>query len=295
MKNKRANIPITILVFLVLSLFLTSIFVSFSSREKIYRSQNFANIQKVTSNKLLLEQNLYVVSKSALIRTFKEFSLGEGEYDYVKGRINTGEFSELHERLNGNFENRFRENFLEIIRPHNTFKGELHLWYTWLRLGKFQTFFKEDSIMLNFTYVSIEESDGLASTSAFENFLKELPFLGSSDKEDSYQRVIGLRYRTPMEISFGFEHVGLHGFEKIYSVKETCKVFESEGEMKDCFEKKLPNFIVDVRNVSSVLEEEFPFEQRPSFEGAKLVSLKSKTHFSFDNKPEPISIYFVPV
>ena len=292
MKNKKANIPITILVFLVLSLFLTSILVTYSAHQKIFGNYDLSKIQKVNSNKLLLEQNVYVISKSALAKTFDEFSKGE-EYDYVKDRRSTGEFFELHGRFEENFEKRFRENFLEILNSHNTYKKELLAKYVSLGNGNFQTNFEGDYLKMNFTYFSEVEQDDLVSSS----ILKNLPFFGSSNDDSSIQKIISLDYRTPVEISFNFESIGLHSFEKIYIAKEICKNFEEELEMKSCFETYLINFDAIVKNVSEYYDsvEEFPFEVLSSFEGAKLVTLNSKTRFSFDNVPEPISIYFVPV
>ena len=293
MKNKKGNLPIVILVFLVLTLLLTSIFTGYFFQKNAFEKYEFEKIQEINSNKLLFEQNLYVVLKMATVKTFYEFSLGK-DYDYIKNRKNTGEFFELHEMLEENFKERVKKNFLEILNSANTSQEKLYPHYTSLKRDNFDVEYLDEKLKLNFTYISANEQGEIPKSS----FLSGLWLIGRFFEEDSYRpSIISLNYKTPVEISIDFEMVSLEGFYEIYSAKENCKALEENEEIKKSIERDLPNFIVKVENVSDYVdngEKKFPFESIPEpAEEFKLVSLKTKEYFVFEDEIKQIEFIFV--
>lgn len=294
MKNKKGNLPIVILVFLVLALLLTSIFTGYFTQKNAFKNYEIERVQIINSNKILFEQNLYVVSKAAFLKTFYEFSLGK-DYDYIKNRKNTGEFFEIHERIEENFNQRFKENFLEILNLANTSQPKLELQYDSLKKGNFDLNYSNEKLKLNFTYISFNEQGEIPTSS----FLSLLPIVGRFfESSSSRSSVISLNYKTPIEISIDFEKISLEGFYEIYYAKENCKFLQENDIIKNCLEKHLPNFIVKVENISEYVENEekvFPFESIPTSEdNLKLVHLRTKEYFIFDGEIKPIEFVFVP-
>jgi hypothetical protein len=262
-KNKRANVEIIILVILILILIVACLFVFSFSKTSSLDNFDLSSVHQTNSNRIVFEQSLYLAAEKASIKTFDEFILGE-EYDYLKGRKNTGEFFNLNDRLKETFSNRFRDNFLEIFSSQVFYDNSLKYQYEMIKAGKFDTSFDGDNVTIKFYYVS---------TVVHDEFI---------NIEDS----------THNEIKIPLNRVGLSGFNELYFSKEKCKSILDTEEMRYCFEESLYNFDVEVFLVEDSASD-FGFITTDSTSSLNLVSLKSKNDFSFKDGIRKVEIAFV--
>jgi len=202
MKNKRADIAITLLVFLTLLVVGATLFIFMNNSGKIEKEL----INPRVVEKVYVEENkvkFYVkqAGERSLVKTYKEFVKGEGVYDYLQSRQTTTEgvkFENLNSKLDERFLERFKVNFDKEIKNYD---------------------FSED---ISFT-LSGKGND-------FEVFVGNLEFIESGSLE--------IIYKPKVNLNFNLQKIGLHGFEEIFNVKENCKSKEGSGEKEFCFSQK---------------------------------------------------------
>ena len=257
--NKRGDIAIVLLVLLVLLVSLATLFNFATNSKKI--EAKFLDVKVMDS--IYIEENLvefYInqAGKKAAIKTFKEFVDDSNKetydlYDYINNRIIVGgdvEFEELHVNLNKNLKQRFSQNFKEEFESYEFSKDYLN---------NLKEIVSEDdfNVLLNYGVFQIS--------------------MNSLEISDSFNN-IEIKYKPKILLKFNLENIGLHNFERIYEIKEKCKL---EKEIKKCFEENLKNFIVDI-------------EIKGEDNKYSLVTLTSKKEFLFGENFESVKFSFIP-
>jgi len=258
--NKKGDIAVVVLVFLIVILLVSSLFV-FSFKSAEIKNTSLYSVFKSKSNSGVVEQSISIASQRALLKTFYEFSLGKN-YDYINAKKSTNEFFILHIKLNESFSLRFKENLLEEISLHNLSSNNSKFYFDDFKKGKFDVSFDGDKIELKFNYSSL--------------------FSGN---------IFNVNYSEEIKVNYSLNELELNNFKEIYLAKETCKNLDYL-DMKTCYEASLSHFDVEL-----VLESEgaqrFGITKIDSEKDLFIVHLISKDSFYFDGEKKNIEFVFV--
>jgi hypothetical protein len=257
--NKRGDVAIVLLVLLVLMVSLATLFSFTINSQKVEaKILDVRVIDSVYINEDLAEFYINQAGKKAAIKTFRDFVDDPNKevydlYDYINNRVTVGvdvEFKDLHVNLNKSLKQRFSQNFKE----------------------EFENYEFSESYLNNLKeIVSKDDFNVLVNKGVFQISMNSLEISDSFDK-------IEIKYKPKIRLEFNLENIDLHSFERIYEIKEKCKL---EKEIKKCFEENLKNFIVDI-------------EIKGEDNKYSLVTLTSKKEFLFGENFESVKFSFIP-
>ena len=255
MLNKKGNLSIVLLVFLVLFSTVISIFIfstnTFSEDLKL-QSSEFSNLKK---EKAVLEYYLYDSSEKAFLKTYDSF-LENGEYSNSKNILKEEShitFLSLDTQLNELFQERFILFFIDEFEKYG-FSNESFLSFRDSVLKKeFSVLFDGENISLTFSDFNFK-------------------FISSNSE---------INFRPLISMQFKLADYGLDNFEKLFLVKEFCR---DEEDKKSCFDSNLKNY-------GSSVEKKIDGSGKEYF----LVTLTSSKEFFIEGSSKKISFSFVPI
>ena len=200
--NKRGDISIVVLVFLVLIVCIATIFSFLVSGGKINTQVgNTRLVENVYSEQYFVEYYLSESMKLALVKTYEEFANSK---DYIANPIidsdGNYEFKDLHAKLKENFIDKFKINLNEEISKYN---------------------FEEKSLINFKDRVSSGNYDAEFDGEKIRIILKDFEI-----KKDFKKFSVNYIFNLTREVEFG--KVNLDGFGEIYTIKEKCK---NEGDI----------------------------------------------------------------
>lgn len=265
-KNKKGDLPVVLLVFLVLLVVLTSLFI-FATRSQtiIATISDVGIVNQANMKKNSLEFHIFQILENSIVESYKEM-IQDGQlvenpsFDtnlYVR-------FNSLSLTLNEDFSKEFAERFKKRFENYDAQNSEL-LFQEIKKLveeEKFVYFFNGKKIKISFS-----ETGNL--------------------KIQKLSEKINVSYSPHISLSTTFGKIGLNDFEEIYSAKEICKIIEESTEektIKECFEKELEHFNVEI------LE-----KKKTDGETYFVIILTSKKIFLINEKPERINFGFIPI
>ncbi len=226
--NKRGDVSIVILVFLVLLVVFGSLFIFYTSSVKI--KDKISGV--VVFNKVYMQENsikfyLDSAGKDVMVKTYKDFVDDSGdEYDYINNRRTVEgkypEFEELHSKINEKFEKRFSENFKKEFEKYDFEEDYLIDLKKNISENKFDVSFNGEFIQLNMNSLMLTNS------------IKETSII----------------YKPQISLEFDLNKIGLDDFGKLYNVKEDCK---KQEDIQECFNNRLNYFNAFVNQENSLV------------------------------------------
>jgi len=257
MKNKRGDLSVVLLVFLVLFITIYSLFTfttsSMNVEEKI---SNVKIIDKIYSQENLVEFYVKEAGEKAVVKSYKEIIK---DSNYIGGSvilINNvdAEFTFPKKDLNDIFMVKFIDNFKKEFQKYEFDEDYLK---------DLKEVIISNDFEINF--------DGNDLNVIFINF----------EFEENYEKgnLRNIKYMPKMILNFDLNKIGLESFDKIYNVKDNCK---SQVDIGECFNLELNNFNAVLMN-----------KQKSSGEGYSLVTLTSNKEFLIDGNYEKIEFGFV--
>lgn len=225
--NKRGDVSIVILVFLVLLVVFASLFIfAISSMNVKEVISGYLIFDRVYAQEDLIEFYLDSAGKDAVAKTYTDFvDSGVPELDYINNRKSVGgysEFGELHDKLNENFEKRFIDNFKKELAKYEFEESYLIDLKKNISENKFDVSFNGEFIQLNMNSLMLTNS------------IKETSII----------------YKPQISLEFDLNKIGLDDFGKLYSVKEDCK---KQEDIQECFNNKLNYFNALVNQENSLV------------------------------------------
>ena len=256
--NKRGDISIVILVFLVVFVVSASLFVFVtSSLKENVKISGAAIVDKVKLQENSVKFHIKQVGEKSVIKTYKEIINNKeyiGDTVILVNNIEP-EFKLLNENLNENFKTKFINNFKSEFESYN-FEGDY-----------------------------LKNIQSIIYNNLFDIGFNGEILVFSENKQEFYEHSdeIQVTYQPIIKLEFNFTKIGIESFEKIYSVKEQCKNEQNAELIKQCFDNNLINFN------TSVIEKE-----KPNKEKYFLITLTSKKEFLINDKFEKIEFSFTP-
>ncbi|MEM3091838.1 MAG: hypothetical protein QXD05_01770 [Candidatus Pacearchaeota archaeon] len=256
--NKKADLSIVLLVFLVLITAMFSLFIFTTKSQSInVKISNIGITNKIYEKENLAKFYVKEVAMESIIKSYKEISFNgefvdEPTFDLEKNV----RFTKLRNNLNEDFGKKFNENFKKKIGSYTFDEDYLNKIKAQVSQDKFSYFFDGEKLSLNISNLNIKES--------------------SKDMNISFD----------FNLSFVFilEDLGLESYDKIYQIKEICKTKLTIPSIEDCFRSNLKNFEVTV-------VEKKGFDNQKYF----VVNLTTKKSFLIDEIFENIKLNFIPV
>lgn len=216
MKNKRGDISITLLVFMVVVLTGSVLFSFIRSSGKI--TGNIAD-SRFLEGAYFGEEGarsfMKAASEDALIKSYYEVANEKGD-DLFKN------FDEI--AVDNLIKEKFNAKFAEEIKKYGAGEKVMQDLLAEVEKGNFVSSFDGDGM-------SIEIKDFAISAGVV-----------GQNKETK----IGVIYRPKMIVNVSLEELGLYGFWKINNAIEKCKSAKSDSEISNCFSSELSTrFLVD--------------------------------------------------
>ncbi len=254
MNNKRGDIAVTLLVFLILVTVLIALFTFVTNPMKVKEKiSSLGVIQIISSQESLAEFYVKQSGESAAILTYKEFA-SDGIYVAEPVKMNLDreiEFSSLNENLNEKFRLKFIENFQKEFEKYDFKEEYLKNLKEIIKINNFYTVFDGNKIILDVNNLEFKES------------LKD----------------VGVLYAPKINVVLNLDNIGLDDFKRVYDIKEYCKIQE---DVEECFNNELVNF-------NTV----FQSKENSNKEKYILARLTSKKEFLIDYKFEKVEFSFV--
>lgn len=254
MNNKRGDLAVTLLVFLILATVLIAIFTFVTNPIKVKEKiSSLGVIQDISSQESLVEFYVRQAGESAVILTYKEFA-SNGIYIADPVKINSNreiEFFNLNENLNEKFRLKFIENFQKEFEKYEFQEESLKTLKEIIKINNFYTAFDGNKIILDVNNLEFKES------------LKDVSVL----------------YAPKINVVLNLNNIGLYDFKGVYDIKESCKIQE---DIEGCFNNELVNFNAELQS-----------KENPNKEKYILATLTSKKEFLIEYKFEKIEFSFV--
>jgi hypothetical protein len=221
-KNKKGSesIATTLLVFLILLVCTSSLFIFITHSKKV----NIEILDAGIMNEVQLKQNLaefYIreASEKAVVESYDEVIknneyIKEPTYNLEKNV----EFNELNNNLNQIFIEKFKINFKNYKFQEDYLKN--------LQENISPPFFDGEKLNINVSNFEINE----------------------------FSEKINVTYYPKISLNIELNKIGLDNFDKIYQIKEECKDEESIEKMENCFKNNLTNF--NVKIVEKIISED---------------------------------------
>ncbi len=257
-KNKKADLTVVLLVFLVLFLAIATLFT-------FYKNSNGVNTDSFDygiSSRAIIESNsvqfsLNEMAKKATLESYKTF-IPNGEF--VDKPTFDLDFNVKFEALNPSIESEFSEEFKENLK-----KEAKKINSNEALSASLKELFEKGTFIYSF--------DGDTASV----FLKEINLKISSGNTN-------VSYFPELNSKINLGQIGLESFEDVYRAKESCKNLLSSNLMESCFEQELSNFDAIV-------------SEKQSASGVKtfVVELSSRKLFFEDGKLEPLKFKFIPI
>lgn len=218
-KNKKADVAVTLLVFLVMFVASTTLFV-FVTNNKVteLKISDAIAIERVYTKENLVDFYLVKIIESVAVKTYIDFVEYKNE-NYIGSLLYNEEESTVYfQFLAVNWKEDFKKNFIENLKSE----------------------FKEQGYMND--YMSEIKNNALQDKvqSKFDGEILEITF-PSLEINDSYKKINITYHKVPYS-KINLTKIGLHSFDRIYEVKENCKDVDN---IEMCF-IQLNNFDVEV-------------------------------------------------
>ena len=260
-KNKKADLAVVLLVFLVVLLTLSSLFLFLTNSRVDSSSVDVSFLDGLLIREKKAEFYLDSFVEQAFVKTYAGFAANKKYMVNQKEKDGAVFFTDV----------------LDDSKLNSKFKGEFDLNYKVLsqeREKQLSTEIGEDNLD-NLKDYEISLGDKGAKIR-----FKNLVFYErqSSERDSGLIHAPPSEYVTDFNISVNFNGLGLHSFKEIYNAKEECKVKQGSEEKEKCFKEKLFNFNVEIIDKAS--------------QDYYLVSLSSKRLFLINNELKPVSFDF---
>ncbi|MEK6917539.1 MAG: hypothetical protein AABW51_01185 [Nanoarchaeota archaeon] len=217
MKNKIGSVHVTLIVFMMITTVVTSIFIFTTSESGFETKISDARVVQFTSNvydfgefyinqageKAFVDSYIGFIQDNSFIENPKMNSQGDVEFTKLSSNLDNRMLRDISPKFKDNFNSyEFKNNFMEEIK---------------------------DSINKDKFRITNENEQ-------FKIVVSNLEFNFSSNN-------INVVYFPEISDLLDLNKVGLNSFDEIYTAKEKCK---KDEKIKECFEKELKSFNVSV-------------------------------------------------